>query len=131
MSAENVEASRQLWGRFLAGDTEAVLDRLDEDIVVHEPPELPGAGVYHGHAGWLEQLAKFREAIGDIEYSVLEHIDCGDHVVTVVEASGVGASSGVPGSVTYAEVETWRGGKIISIRYFMSTEAALGRARTL
>src|SRR5215212_5227665 len=122
MSAENVEASRQIWHRFLAGDTEGVLDLLDEDIVVHEPPELPGAGVYHGHEGWSEQLTKFREAIGEVQYKVLEHVDFGDEVVTVVEASGVGAGSGIAGSVTYAEVETWRGGKVISIRYFMSKE---------
>jgi ketosteroid isomerase-like protein len=129
MSDENVEASRRVWERFVAGDVDGVLEHFDEDIVIHEPPELPGASVYHGHSGWSEQLARFGEAIGEIEYRVLEHLDCGDDVVTVVEASGVGAASGIAASMIYAEIETWRGGKVVSIRYFMSREAALEAAR--
>ena len=105
-----------------------MLDRLDEDSSCTSRRNYPEPAVYRGHEGWLEQLAKFREAIGDIQYNVPEHIDCGDHVVTVVEASGIGASSGIAGSVTYAEVETWRSGRIISIRYFMSREAAVEAA---
>jgi ketosteroid isomerase-like protein len=129
MSDENIEASRRLWERFLAGDTDEVLALLDPEIEVHEPPELPGASVYHGHAGWSEQLAKFGEAISEIEYTVLEHIDLGEHVVTVVAARGVGTQSGIAGDVTYAELETWRDGKVVSMRYFTSKEAAREAAR--
>ena len=73
-------------------------------------------------------IAKFREAFEQIDYRVLEHIDCGENVVTVVEATGTGTGSGVEGTVTYAQVETWRDGKIMSIRYFTSKEAALEAA---
>ena len=128
MSEKNLQASRRVWELFLAGDTEGVYEFLDEDVVIREPPELPGGTVYHGPSGWSEQLAKFSEAIGEIEYRVIERLDCGDEVVTVIEANGVGAGSGVPGSVTYAQVETWRGGKVVAIQYFMSREAALTAA---
>jgi ketosteroid isomerase-like protein len=128
MSQENVESSRRLWDRFLAGDTPGVLASLDADIEVHDVPELPGATVYHGHEGWLAQIAKFREAFERIDYRVLEHVDCGDTVVTVVEATGTGTGSGVTGTVTYAQAEDWRGGKIASIRYFTSKEQALQAA---
>jgi hypothetical protein len=53
MSEENIEASHRLWDRFLAGDMDGVLDLLDADVEVYDMPELPGAGVSHGHAGWL------------------------------------------------------------------------------
>jgi ketosteroid isomerase-like protein len=130
VSAENVEASRRLWEKFVAGDIAGVLERLDEEIVVTEPPELPGATVYHGHEGWQQQLAKFREVIGGLKYSVVEHIEYGDNVVTVIEASGAGAFSGISGTFTYAEVETWLDGKVVSMRYFMSKEAAVQGAES-
>src|SRR3954463_2487418 len=128
MSQENVESSRRVWDRFLAGDTPGSLAFLDAEVEVHDVPELPGASVYHGHAGYLEQIAKFREAFEQIDYRVLEHVDCGENVVTLVEATGTGTGSGVEGTVTYAQVETWRDGKVMSIRYFTSKEAALEAA---
>jgi ketosteroid isomerase-like protein len=124
MSQENVESSRRLWDRFLAGDTPGVLAGLDPEIEVHDPPELPGATVYRGHAGWQEQSAKFREAFEQIDYRVLEHVDCGENVITVVEATGTGTGSGVTGTVSYAQVETWRDGKVVLMRYFTSKPAA-------
>jgi ketosteroid isomerase-like protein len=128
MSKENVEASRRVWDRFLAGDIPGTLTFLDPKVEVYDVPELPGARVYHGHKGWLEQIATFREAFEDIDYRVLEHIDCGESVVTVVEASGTGTGSGITGTVTYAQLERWRDGKVVSIRYFTSREAALEAA---
>ena len=123
-----MQASRQLWDRFLAVDTAAVLDLLDPEIEVREDPELPGASVYHGHGGWSEQIAKFRELFPEIEYRVLDHIDCGEDVLTVVEASSTGAGSGIPMTVTYAELERWRDGKVVLIRYFGSRQAAVEAA---
>ena len=131
MSEQNVEASRRLWGHFLAGDTDEVLAYLDEGIVVQEPSEMPGAGTYRGHEGWSEQISRFRELIGGLGYTVLEHVDCGDNVVTVVEATGVGAASGLAGTWSYAQVETWRQGKIVLISYFLSREAAVEAAKSL
>jgi ketosteroid isomerase-like protein len=68
MSQENVECSQRLWDRFLAGDTPGVLALLDPDVEVHDPPNLPGASVYHGHDGWQVQLDKFAEAFTDLTY---------------------------------------------------------------
>jgi hypothetical protein len=42
----------------------------------------------------------------------------------------VGTGSGVTGSVTYAEVETWRAGKIVSMKYFISRDAAVEAAQS-
>lgn len=128
MSEKSVEASRRLWDRFMAGDMESVLASLDAGVEVRDMPEMPDASVYHGHAGWLAQIAKFREAFDEMDYRVLEHIDCGDQVVTVIEAAATGTGSGITGVGTYAEVETWRDGRVTSIAYFLSKEAALEAA---
>jgi ketosteroid isomerase-like protein len=57
-------------------------------------------------------------------YRVLELVDCGDDVVAVIEATGTGTRSGVTGTVSCGQLETWRDGKVTKIRYFTSKEAA-------
>ena len=129
MSQENVEASRRVWDRFLAGDIPGTLAFMDPEIEVHDVPQMPDASVYRGHAGWQEQIAKFNEAFTDLTYELLESVDCGENVVSVIHASGIATSGGIPGDVAYAQVETWREGTIVSIRYFMSREDALEAVR--
>ena len=63
-----------------------------------------------------------------MDYRVLEHIERGERVVTVIEATATGTASGIAGGLTYAQLETWRDGKVVSIRYFTSKEAALEAA---
>jgi ketosteroid isomerase-like protein len=129
MSQENVESSQRVWDRFMAGDTPGVFALLDPEVEVHEAPKMPGASVYQGHDGWQTQIDKFKEAFTDLVYERLECIDCGDeNVVSVIHASGRAASSGIAGEVTYAQLETWREGKAVSIRYFLSRQEALEAA---
>jgi ketosteroid isomerase-like protein len=130
MSQQNINGSRLVWTRFMAGDTGGVLALLHEDVEVHDLPELPGAGVHHGHDGFLEQIAGFREAFADLDYRVLERIDCGEQVVTVIEAGSTAAASGIESTFTYAQLETWRDGKIECIRYFTEKDGALRAAES-
>ena len=95
-----------MWDRFLAGDIPGTLAFMDPEIEVHDVPQMPDASVYRGHAGWLEQIARFSEAFTDLTYELLESVDCGENVVSVIRASGIATSGGIPGDVTYAQVET-------------------------
>ena len=129
MSQENVEASRQVWARFLADDIPGTLAFLDDEIEVHDVPGLPDARVYHGHQGWLDQIAKFREAFSEMTYEPLEFIDAGAHkVVDVIRVRGVAKIGGIEGELTVAQVDTWRQGKIVVIQYFLSKADALEAA---
>jgi ketosteroid isomerase-like protein len=128
MSQENVQASRRVWDRFLADDMPGVLANLDSEIEVHDVPELPDASVYHGHQGYLNQIENFRQAFSEITYEPLEFIDGGEKVVSVIRATGAAKVGGIEGEVTYAEVETWRDGKIVVIQYFTRRDDALKAA---
>jgi len=128
MSEENVEASRQVWARFLADDIPGTLAFLDDEIEVHDVPGLPDARVYHGHQGYLDQIENFREAFSEMTYEPLEHIDGGDKVVSVIRATGVAKVGGLEGEATYAQLETWRDGKIVRIQYFLGKDEALEAA---
>jgi len=128
MSEENVETSRRAWDRFLADDTAGTLAFLDPEIEIHDVPGLPDARVYHGHQGWLDQIENFREAFSEMTYEPLEFIDAGDKVVSVIRATGVAKVGGLEGEATYAQLETWRNGKIVTIQYFNSKDQALQAA---
>jgi ketosteroid isomerase-like protein len=128
MSGQNVESSQRVWERFLAGDTAGVLAFFDPEVEVHDPPELPDAGVYHGHQGWLEQIENFKQAFSELSYEPLEFIDAGERVVDVINARGVAKIGGLEAEVTYAQIDTWREGKVVKIQYFSSREAALAAA---
>ena len=118
MSEENIKSSRRMWDRFLAGDLPGTLAFFDENIEVHDIPDLPDASVYHGHQGYLDQIEKFGEAFSDITWEPLELIDRGDKVVSVVHATGLAKTGGLEAETTYAELYTWRRGKIVKIQYF-------------
>jgi ketosteroid isomerase-like protein len=47
---------------YSRGDVEALLEQLDEEIEVYTPPELPNAGRYRGHQGFLQWLGQWDEA---------------------------------------------------------------------
>jgi ketosteroid isomerase-like protein len=128
MSQENVEASRGMWERFLADDVPGLLAFLDAEIEVHDVPGLPDARVYHGHQGYLDQIENFREAFSEMTYEPLEFIDAGDKVVGVIRATGVAKVGGLEGEATYAQLETWRDGKVVRIHYFTGKDEALEAA---
>jgi ketosteroid isomerase-like protein len=125
MSQENVENSERVWAMFMAGEIESMLAFVDQKAEIHDVPEIPGARVFHGPEGWRQQIEGFSEAFTDLSYRRLESIDCGETVIGVIHATGAATSSGIPGEVTYAQAETWRNGKIVLLRYFISREAAL------
>jgi ketosteroid isomerase-like protein len=128
MSQENIDASRRMWDRFLAGDVAGAVAFLDPYVEIHDVPQMPDASVRVGPAGWLAQIEKFNEAFTDLKYELVESIDLGEDVVSVVDASGTATSSGIPGETTYAQLETWREGRVASIRYFASRQEALEAA---
>ena len=55
MSQENVEVVQSAFAAFIRGDTDAVLQLCAEDIVITQPPDLPGVSPrQYGHSGVLE-----------------------------------------------------------------------------
>jgi ketosteroid isomerase-like protein len=128
MSEENLESSRQMWDRFLADDMPEALAFLDAEIEVHDVPQLPDASVYRGHQGYLQQIENFRQAFSEMAYEPLEFIDVDDKVVCVVRATGIAKVGGLEGEATYAQLETWRDGKVVRIQYFTDKDEALEAA---
>jgi ketosteroid isomerase-like protein len=127
MSRENVEIVRAAFDAYLRGEIDAVLRLCDEDIVVTQPPEVPGVSPQqHGHAGVLEAFAIWPEQWDDFSVEIERVIaHSGDYVVVATRQRGRGKQSGVEVAMGFTLAFTVRGGKIAEWRIFVRQDQAL------
>ena len=130
MSQENVEIVQSAFAAFIRGDTDAVLQLAAEDIVITQPPELPGASPHqYGHAGVLEAFAIWPEQWDEYRMEPPRIIaDSGDYVVVAARTAGRGKQSGVEVEMEFAHLFTVRAGKVAEWKIFVSEEQALEAA---
>jgi ketosteroid isomerase-like protein len=96
MSPENVEVVRDAFDAFSRDDIEGVLRLCDENIVVTQPPELPGVSPQqHGHSGVLEAFEIWPEQWDDYRIEILRMADHGDRVLVTTRQGGRGKQSGI------------------------------------
>lgn len=133
MSQENVEVVRRLYDAVAQRDAEAVLTFYDPEVEWDDTQgparALMGADVYHGHEGVRRWFREWYEAFADVEAEILELIDAGEHVVSVLNYQGRGRVSGVEVAFTQvAGVWTVRDGKVVRVVWFASREEDLEAA---
>ena len=130
MSEENVEIVRNAFAAFERGDIEGVLRLCDEDIVITQPPDLPGISPeQRGHRGVLEALAIWPEQWDEYRIELLR-VDAapGGKVFVAQRSSGRGKQSGVEVNMDFSFVFTVHEGKISEWRLFMQEEQAVEAA---
>ena len=130
MSEENVEIVQSAFAAFIRGDTDAVLQLCAKDIVITQPPELPGASRHqYGHSGVLEAFAIWPEQWDEYRIEPPRVIaDPGDRVVVASRTAGRGKQSGVEVEMEFAFLFTVREGKIAEWQIFVSEDQALDAA---
>jgi len=70
-------------------------------------------GHHHGHSGYRENWRRLDEAFDSLRIDPEELIDTGDRIISLVRANAHGAGSGIPVSMTYFQVFTFRDGLVI------------------
>jgi ketosteroid isomerase-like protein len=129
MSQENVEIVRNAFDAYDRDEVDEVLRLCDEDIVITQPPELPGvARQQRGHGGVLEAFGIWPEQWDDYRIEILRIADAGDHVVVTARQGGRGKQSGVDVEMDFTFVFTVRARKIVEWRIFMDEQQALEAA---
>jgi ketosteroid isomerase-like protein len=129
MSQENVEIVRNAFDAFARDDTPGVLRLCDEDIVITQPPELPGVSPeQRGHSGVLEAFNIWPEQWDDYQIEILRIADSGDYVVVTARTSGRGKQSGAEVKMEFAFAFKVRGEKIVEMRIFIHEDQALAAA---
>jgi ketosteroid isomerase-like protein len=123
MSQENVEIVTRSFEHF-ERTGEPLFDALDPEVEVHDH-DIPDAGNYRGHDGFLKWLTDWSEAWGDFSMKAERWIDAGDRVVLVFQLTARGKGSGVEVKRRDAMVWTLRDGMTIRIDYYNSEPQAL------
>ena len=92
MSQENVEIVRS----FVAagrGDLVTALAVLDDEVEWCDQAAIPGADVHRGRDAVRRHFEQWFDAWEEIDYTIEEHLDCGDRVIVVVRRRGKGKGS--------------------------------------
>ena len=130
MPRENIERAREAYKAFNRGDYESWIAELAEDVEIHDLGETPDTGVFHGHAGAREWLAKLEEAWGPggMRLEPTSFTEGEGVVVAHVRASATGVRAGVPIDMTLHIVARLRDQKVVWMKAFLDRAEALEAA---
>jgi ketosteroid isomerase-like protein len=126
------ELARRGIDAYNRGDVQALLELLDEEVEVYTPPELPNAGTYRGHEGFLQWANQWEEAWEEFRLEI-ERIDLvGErYVVVTVRQFGRGVGSGVEVEMRIAQLWEALEDKVTRLHYCPDRETALAAAERL
>jgi ketosteroid isomerase-like protein len=130
MSEENIDRARAAYDAFNRGDYESWLSFFAEDVELHDLAETPDTGVFHGHAGAREWLAKLEDAwgVGGMRLEPQSFTDGGEVVVGHVRAIATGAKGGVPVEMPLHIVVRLRDERVVWTKPFLDKAEALEAA---
>jgi ketosteroid isomerase-like protein len=115
MSEENVDAVRGVYERWADGDFRAGPELYDPEVEFVLSVEFPDTGTYRGPEAVSAYMHQFLEPWERLTIAAEEVTGSGDVVIARVLQSGVGAGSGVPASVSYFQIWTFRDGRVIRL----------------
>jgi ketosteroid isomerase-like protein len=123
MSQENVEITRRSFEHFFqTGDHQ--WDAIDPEVEVYDH-DIPDAGTYRGHEGYLRWVADWGDAWADYRMEPERWIDAGDKVVLIFQMTAKGKGSGVEVKRRDAIVWTVSDGKAVRLDYYNNEAQAL------
>jgi ketosteroid isomerase-like protein len=123
MSQENVELARAADDAWNAGNSDALRELYDLDVVVRPNDDWPERGPFFGREAvmrWYEQLRSTWDAV---VIETISRTDAGDRVVARQIAHGAGR--GPASRLEYTTVTTVRKGKIVFLEFFWDHADAL------
>jgi uncharacterized protein len=129
MSQENVEVARKILDAVNRRDAEAMLPYADPEIDL-QSPIIGGVegNTYHGHQGVRDWIAETDAAFEELRFEPEEFRDLGDDVLIIGRLHARGRESGVEIDSPSAWLGTFRDGKGVRGRGFLSIQEALEAA---
>jgi ketosteroid isomerase-like protein len=127
MSQENVEVVRAAYEAWNAGETDALREMHDPDVIARYPEDWPEQGPFVGREAVIRQLEQLRATWdANSAEAITDFIDAGDRVVAMFiwHGAGQGPAFALKGSAVY----TMRKSRILGIEYFWDHAEALEAA---
>jgi ketosteroid isomerase-like protein len=130
MSKENIEIMRRAWDAWLRGDTDALFELWDTDVVwdLTHFREWPD-NRHEGREDVKRFLKEWLDVWADYEVGVDARLEAPDgRVVTLAWQSGRGNRSGLQMRMEWAEIATIRNGKVTLLEQYDDRPKALEAA---
>jgi ketosteroid isomerase-like protein len=123
----NIEVTQNLFSAFGAGDIPAILELLNDDIVIefYGPDVIPYAGMYHGKAQAREFFATVLSSVDINQFDAEEIIADGDKVIVTGHLNLNAKRTGRTIDSDFVHVITLANGKWTRFRDFMNTAVAV------
>ena len=134
MGQGDAEVVRRLFDAVARRDHEAVMSLYDPEIdwdgSRHRWAEvMEGEARWRGHGGLRDFFRRYYEMWENVEETIDELIDAGEHVVVVVTTRARGRASGLEVEwAGHGSVWTVRDGRVAEVVWFPSREEALAAA---
>jgi ketosteroid isomerase-like protein len=129
MSQENVEIVRQIFDAANRRDSASTLALYDPTLIwdhTRGPLRelMGGQDVYCGHEGLRQWFRDFYEVWDNVEARVVEVIEAGDDVISVIDYRARGRASGAEVEMGMAGVWTIQAGKVVRAAWFTTRDEA-------
>ncbi len=114
----DAEAAYMTAGGGAGASFDAMAATLDPEVVLHQSPDLPWGGEFHGHAGyedWAQQMSRAFDRLDVRDIGFFSH---GDTVVVTCRLVTRSRASGQTLDLPMAQVVRVQGDRIIEFRPF-------------
>ena len=122
---EQIQLLKATYAAIARRDYAAMVEFLDADIEVREPPELPGASVSRGRAGAVRILMKLQDAFAEMEFRTYDFRQIDDCVLVSMDWLGRGVGSGVQSRVGLWHLWWFRDGLAVRVHAYLDRAQAL------
>jgi glutathione S-transferase len=124
-----IEAVKETYAAINRNDVPAAVNAFDPQVEWIEPPDFPTPGTYRGHAEVMAHISRGRNTWAEGACTLEQFMVAGDKIVVFVHARVrlKDHTEWIDGR--FADVHTFRGGKVIQIRSFGERQDALEWAR--
>ena len=123
MAARHVEVVQRMIEAFRAGELDAALATVHEDLVVHEAASLPYGGDWAGPGGFRDLLHQL--GVHGLQVLTSEILDAGDEVVVRFNTRFTSPRSGAVIPMPILEVYRFTDGLISDVDIFYKDTKAL------
>ena len=120
-----IEAVKETYAAINRNDIPGAVKAFDPQIEWIEPPDFPKPGTYRGHAEVMAQISKGRSTWAEGGCELERFIVAGDKIVAFVHVRVrlKDHTEWIDGR--FADVHTFRNGKVVQIRTFGKRQEAL------
>ena len=125
MSQENVETVREQYRLWTDNDIAGMLERWDSEGVVQTAPQFPEGGTFTDRSSIESFFRGMRQGWLNPTASAWDYREFPDAVLAQSEWRGVGQASGIEVDSQWWVLVTFKGDKIIGMRFFFDKAEAL------